>query len=229
MRRTAGWRLAWGAVAALACLILGLALLRELVGLAEQRAGLTSTVAAALGESGVSHPPTAVLLNFRSYDTWLEVVVLLAAVLGVLSLAERRGLSHLAAPQEVPLLRRLVDLVLPLVILGGVFLLAQGTGAPGGAFQAGAIVAAGLLLAHLAGSLRLDRFPGVMVVLVAGVVAFLVAALATLAAGRFLLDFPTRASYAVIVGIEIGIAVSTALTLAVLVLASAPDADGDRQ
>src|SRR5690554_4191920 len=46
--------------------------------------GLTSTVMERIGESGVDHPPTAVLLNFRAYDTWLEVAVLLLAVWGVL-------------------------------------------------------------------------------------------------------------------------------------------------
>lgn len=34
-------------------------------------------------ESGVSNPVTAVLLNFRSYDTLLELAVLLAAILGI--------------------------------------------------------------------------------------------------------------------------------------------------
>jgi multisubunit Na+/H+ antiporter MnhB subunit len=36
-------------------------------------------------ESGVSNPVTAVLLNFRAYDTLLELAVLMAAILGIWS------------------------------------------------------------------------------------------------------------------------------------------------
>ena len=42
-------------------------------------------VAAHLAESGVSHPVTAVLLNYRGYDTLLEIAVLLLALLVILS------------------------------------------------------------------------------------------------------------------------------------------------
>ena len=38
---------------------------------------------AAIPDSGVSHPVTAVLLNFRAYDTLLELAVVLSAVLGI--------------------------------------------------------------------------------------------------------------------------------------------------
>ena len=44
-------------------------------------AGLGNDVAANLDRSGVSNPVTAVLLNFRGYDTLLEVMVLLLAPL----------------------------------------------------------------------------------------------------------------------------------------------------
>ena len=38
--------------------------------------------------SGVSNPVTAVLLNFRAYDTLLELAVLLTAVLGIFALGQ---------------------------------------------------------------------------------------------------------------------------------------------
>ena len=53
--------------------------------------GLSAQVAANLETSGVSNPVTAVLLNFRGYDTLLEMVVLLLALLGVWSLG---GAGH---------------------------------------------------------------------------------------------------------------------------------------
>ena len=47
---------------------------------------LRTQVFANIGNSGVSNPVTAVLLNFRGYDTLLEITVLFLAVLGAWSL-----------------------------------------------------------------------------------------------------------------------------------------------
>ena len=102
-------------------------------------AGLGNDVAANLDRSGVSNPVTAVLLNFRGYDTLLEVMVLLLALLGAWSL----GLSsprREAAPGLV--LDTLSRLLVPLLILVAAYLLWVGAHAPGGAFQAGAVLAA---------------------------------------------------------------------------------------
>jgi multisubunit Na+/H+ antiporter MnhB subunit len=47
--------------------------------------------------SGVTHPVTAVLLNFRSYDTLLEVAVLLSAAFAVLPLAATKAITDQTA------------------------------------------------------------------------------------------------------------------------------------
>ena len=52
--------------------------------LPSEPSGLTGVVDSQMANSGVEHPVTAVLLNFRGYDTWLELGVLLLAVMGVL-------------------------------------------------------------------------------------------------------------------------------------------------
>src|SRR5690606_34203423 len=49
--------------------------------------GLRGVVADNLMASGVDNPVTAVLINFRGWDTLLESVVLLAALVGLWSLA----------------------------------------------------------------------------------------------------------------------------------------------
>jgi multisubunit Na+/H+ antiporter MnhB subunit len=74
------------AVAGALALSLGMALTAAIIDLPEPAIALGARVAAHLPESGVRHPVTAVLLNFRGYDTLLEVAVLLLAVLGVLAL-----------------------------------------------------------------------------------------------------------------------------------------------
>ena len=56
----------------------------------ETSESLAQSVSTNLANSGVSNPVTAVLLNFRAYDTLLELAVLLTAVLGIFALGEER-------------------------------------------------------------------------------------------------------------------------------------------
>ena len=77
--------------------VLGLALVWAILELPPPRVHLPGQVLTQLEASGVTHPVTAVLLNFRGYDTLLEVVVLLLALLGVLAQQESRKQWHLPA------------------------------------------------------------------------------------------------------------------------------------
>ena len=106
--------------------------------------GLEGAVASRLAESGVRHPVTAVLLNFRGYDTLLEFGVLLLAAVAVRLLA---GGGEVVTGEAGPVLERFAALLTPLLIVTAGYLLWRGGHAPGGAFQAGALLAAaGILL-----------------------------------------------------------------------------------
>ncbi|HSG57836.1 MAG TPA: hydrogenase subunit MbhD domain-containing protein, partial [Paracoccaceae bacterium] len=104
-------------------------------------AGLQAAVAANLAQSGVSNPVTAVLLNFRAWDTLLESIVLLAALIGVWSLTRdaawggRPGLRQHARPDGV--MASFGRLLPPVGLLLGVYMVWIGSSAPGGAFQGG--------------------------------------------------------------------------------------------
>ena len=98
--------------------------------------------------SGVSNPVTAVLLNFRGYDTLLEMVVLLLALLGVWTVGGK-ALRRQAAPG--PVLDTLARLLVPVLLLVAAYLLWVGAHAPGGAFQAGSVLGAAGVLLLLAG------------------------------------------------------------------------------
>lgn len=192
--------------------------------------GLTGEVAARLGQSGVAHPVTAVLLNFRAYDTWLEVAVLVLAALGTLALHRSVDLVHVrpAAPPALvadPVLGWLLRLLVPALVLTAGYLLWLGTGAPGGAFQAGAVMAsAGVVLwmggRPLSGVLRGWLFRSA---LLAGCLAFLATAAATLATRGQLLDFPPRWASAVILLVETTVTVSIVATLAALFVGAQPE------
>lgn len=98
---------------------------------------------------------TAVLGSYRGYDTLGEVFVVFTACIGVLFLLSARsdaatqalrssptsiGLRHHRIPQVVG------RLILPFIILYGLYVQFHGEYGPGGGFQAGAIIATGIIL-----------------------------------------------------------------------------------
>jgi len=142
---------------------------------------LAGQVAENLPYSGVTNPVTAVLRNFRAYDTLLELADLLAAVLGILALCQARP----GFPRSGPVPDGLTRWLVPLLIVFAGYLLWVGAHAPGGAFQAGALLAAAAVLLRLGGHAGVG-LPGAVMqrwILVSGIVVFLTLGLAVTAGG----------------------------------------------
>lgn len=201
------------AAAALLCAALGFALVAAAWSLAPAAQPLPALVAGELGASGVRHPVTAVLLNFRAYDTALEIAVLLAAWLATRSFAS--GATRAAEPSAPPLLAALLRAAAPAIVVFGVYLLWRGEHAPGGAFHAGAMLAAGAVLASLCG-VRTPLGRASVPLAAAGLAAFLAVGLATLAARGALLDYPPAWAGTLIFAIEAAATASIAVALALL-------------
>ncbi len=179
-------------------------------------AELPALVAAHLPASGVAHPVTAVLLNFRGYDTLLEIGVLVLAVLGVL--AVRLAAADTGGAQPAPagaVLGALADLLVPIMMLVAGYLLWAGAHRPGGAFQAGAVLAAAGVLLRLAGRLPALLPPHfwLRAGLLVGFAVFLAVALAASGAGAALLEYPAGYAGALILLIEASLMISIALIL----------------
>jgi multicomponent Na+:H+ antiporter subunit B len=93
---------------------------------------------------------TAVLGSFRGYDTLGEVLVVFTAGIGVLFLlasgpGDRRPRSNVGLSQH--LIPRVVGrLLIPFILLFGLYVQFHGEYGPGGGFQAGAIIAAAVIL-----------------------------------------------------------------------------------
>jgi multisubunit Na+/H+ antiporter MnhB subunit len=181
--------------------------------------GLTELVAGQLAGSGVDHPVTAVLLNFRGYDTWLEVGVLLVTAVGIL-VVRRTGRfpTPRDAPSPTPVALGAAQLIVPFGVLVGGYLLWRGTHAPGGAFQAGAVLGALGVLLTLLGRLPLARMRplSLRLLLVCGFSLFAVIGVIGFAITGSYLSYPPSMAGLAILAIEIGVTISIAATLVLL-------------
>ncbi len=204
------------AVALLAALF-AVALIAALLELPAPAVDLPAAVGAKMAESGIAHPVTAVLLNFRGYDTLLEIGVLLLALIVVLAVAAREEAKQPAVAD--PVLQTLARIAAPLMLLAAVYLLWAGAFRPGGAFQAGAVLAAAAVLLHLAGLAAAWQKPGkcLRIGLAAGFLVFLAVAAGLLVEGA-LLQYPPAWAGALILLIEATLTVSLGLILAGLFL-----------
>lgn len=197
---------------------LGLVLGVAMVGTAAEGPGplLTEDVDANLHATGVTHPVTAVLLNFRSFDTLLEIVVLLAAAGIALGMTGKPTGS--GPVRRSGILPGFVQLVSPAVLLLGAWLLVAGSSRPGGAFQSGAVLAATLILLHAAGVRRLTATVVLRVLLSAGLAAFVVVAVGGWVTGEPWLWLRGDAAGGITLALETVLSLSIGTTLALLYL-----------
>jgi multisubunit Na+/H+ antiporter MnhB subunit len=176
-----------------------------------------------LPATGLGNAVTAVLIAYRSFDTMLEKVVLVLAIVGVWSVAPDRFWSGAPAPlgPAAPdaALVFLARVLAPIGIVIGVQMFWVGADEPGGAFQGGAILAAMWIIVMMA---RLTEPPSVgsgwlRLALISGPAVFLVVGLAgPLMAGSFF-AFPAGFAKPLILLIEGFMVLSIAVTLPLLV------------
>lgn len=183
--------------------------------------GVTQLVSENMKVSGVEHPVTAVLLNFRVYDTWLEIGVLLVAVFGVMLFQGDRHLRDVAKlPAAEPVLHWLVRLLFPLLVLVAGYLLWLGKYDAGGAFQAGVVLGSGVVLLWLSGQSSLAEIKGwvLRLSLVLGFMCFTGVALISVLSGRSLLYFSPGQAGLIILLLEATATISIAVIVAALLL-----------
>lgn len=189
--------------------------------------GLTASAIAELPNSGVSNPVTAALLNYRAYDTLLEVAVFLLVLVGVWSLREER-IARVDL-RERPLVLPLLRFLLPALVVAGGYFLWIGSFAPGGAFQGGALLGGAFVLLLLAGlggrALRHER--RLRFGLMLGLGVFVGAGGGAMLLTGGLLEYPRASAGHWILAIESAALVSIGLTFGGLFLGGRPKAGYD--
>ncbi|MCC5814003.1 MAG: hypothetical protein JJT78_04545, partial [Leptospira sp.] len=178
--------------------------------------GLAKEAKAMISKSGVSHPVTAVLLNYRAYDTWLEIGVIL---MGLWAIFAAGGLKQFRKVRlkssHDPLLRQVILIFTPVLFLFGGFLLYYGKMGPGGAFQAAVLWGAIGIMLHLGGwsvftiLSRRVRY----LFLTIGLSFFLIVGLVLLSTGRAFFEYPVEYAGIIILMIETMAAISIASAL----------------
>jgi multisubunit Na+/H+ antiporter MnhB subunit len=182
--------------------------------------------------SGIKNVVTAVLLDFRGYDTLLEIAVLMLATVAVLSLREDpAALSRRIAGRAGPVLGALTRTLAPLMIIVAGHLVWVGSSEPGGAFQGGAVLGAAGILLVLSGYAQ-PAWAGQRIVrwvLTVGLLAFIGVALYPMFGGGSLLQYPAESRKSLILFIEILLTLSIGASILSLFLASASaTAGGER-
>lgn len=182
--------------------------------------------------SGSSHPVTSVLLNFRAFDTWLELGVLLLASFAAISIHRLYDSQQALEPlKPTPTaIKALTRVMLPFLVIIGGFLLWLGSHSPGGAFQAGSLIGAAGILVQITDPQRRMTYSalGFRVLLALGFLTFLAAAFLTnLLQGNFL-EYPQKQAGIFILILELAATASIALTLNVMFACSHPTRQGSR-
>lgn len=175
-------------------------------------------------DTGSRNLVTAVLLAYRGYDTFGEVVVIfaaLAAVMVVLAPAAPASPEKTAPPEPrvapSPVVGFVIRLLAPFIAAFAMLVLWHGEASPGGGFQAGVILGALLVLLSVVLGRGPER-PLLPVALgrwlqAAGPLAFALAMLAGLAGAGVLLGLPANpewAARALLLLLELGIALGAA-------------------
>ena len=203
-------------------IVLSAFLIRALLSLPAVSPDLRQQVLGKIEYSGVTNPVTAVLLNFRAYDTLLEIGVLLLVVVGAWSFS--KAPSNYPKQKFSPVLFAMVRILVPLMILIAGYMLWVGGHAPGGAFQAGAILgAAGVFWLVTDPSTGKPKASWVFrLLLIAGFSVFLCIAFVVMLAENNFMQYPSDWAGSLILCIEAAAALSIGATLAALFLGGRP-------
>jgi multicomponent Na+:H+ antiporter subunit B len=186
-------------------------------------------------ETGADNLVTGVLLNYRSLDTFGEVLVIFTAVTATIALLltgagrpDGPGRDISSRVPASPVVGFVVRLMAPFIAIFGLFVLLKGHVAPGGGFQGGVILGAlGIALATALGAGTVRRWtPGTLTAWIraAGPLAFLVIGALGLHLTGTVLGFPTDPARhllreALLVGLDLGIGIGGAALVTSLFLA----------
>ncbi|MBU4485914.1 MAG: Na(+)/H(+) antiporter subunit B [Candidatus Delongbacteria bacterium] len=142
-------------------------------------------------ELGTANLVTSIVVTYRGLDTLGEVSVLFIAATGVAVLLRRRKdeeiLIQKVKRQSSEILQTGTDLLVPIIIMFGVYIFINGHLSPGGGFQGGAVIASAVLLSFLSDiNYKINHTVFGLIESLSGVFYVLIGVLGIFLAGGFL-------------------------------------------
>lgn len=176
-------------------------------------------------DTEVPNMVTAVLADYRGFDTMFETVVVFIAgmaVLAILKNSVKKGsvrFDHIVDVEPDLIVTNTVRLIVPVIQIFAFYVLAHGHVSPGGGFQGGVLMGASFILVALSWDLEtaLARFPmnRCMIVAAAGIILYGGIGLLSMFLGGEFLDYAELAKalpvsrevarYHAMLGVEIGV------------------------
>ena len=183
-------------------------------------------------EIGIPNVVTSVLASYRAFDTFGEVIVIFTAGIGVLALLMRSDLppvssaKNTASMHEHMVLRIVAKMLIPLILLFGLYVQFHGEYGPGGGFQAGVIFASAFFLyAMLYGmnaARRVINSSVVQVLAALGVLIYGTTGVIAMLSGKNFLDYSVFSADAIhaqhlgILFIELGVGLTVATVMIII-------------
>ena len=176
-------------------------------------------------DTEVPNMVTAVLADYRGFDTMFETVVVFIAgmaVLAILKNSVKKGsvrFDHIVDVEPDLIVTNTVRLIVPVIQIFAFYVLAHGHVSPGGGFQGGVLMGASFILVALSWDLEtaLARFPmnRCIIVAAAGIILYGGIGLLSMFLGGEFLDYAELAKvlpvsremarYYAMLGVEIGV------------------------
>ncbi|MDH5786582.1 MAG: Na(+)/H(+) antiporter subunit B [Chromatiales bacterium] len=186
-------------------------------------------------EVGVPNIVTSVLASYRAFDTFGEVVVIFTAGMGVLAMllvARRRDdeeaiESFNQSMHEQHLILRIVTkMMIPFILLFGLYVQFHGDFGPGGGFQAGVIFASAIFLYTMLFGMetarRVIKQPLIRMFAACGVLLYGSVGVVSLLNGKEFFDYnilaaePVAGQHLGILMVELGVGVTVASTMIII-------------
>jgi multicomponent Na+:H+ antiporter subunit B len=173
----------------------------------------------AYNESHVPNLVTAVLADYRGYDTMFETVVIFTAGISIIAILRGLGPQTHRPDRPAPedkIIRMTCRMLVPVIQLFALYVLMHGHYSPGGGFQGGVIFGTSFILLAISGDLdvAMKRLSsrGFILIATIGVLIYAGHGVVSVLLGGQFLEYgklwpadPTKGRYWAMLGVEIGV------------------------
>ncbi len=164
-------------------------------------------------QTNAKNAVASIYLNYRIFDTIFEALMLLVSVMGVIHFSRHEHMDESAQHKKTPTKIGVVALIVPMIIMLGVYLIVNGHNTPGGGFQGGAALSASLICVFLVRPDKTIRFEAYEFCEKLLFIAILTLATVFAALGIYLQYTQYNVAYLIVMNVLIGLKVFCGLTI----------------